>query len=79
MTLSIYAPTDWLEDSKIQMIENTKGRNQLKSKMNILSWDKTPEQLMIYFKNYKDKILMNTILTAPEKLAIFRQIVDMKA
>ena len=47
--------------------------------MNILKGDETPEQLMIYLKNFEDKILENTVSTAPEKLAILRQIVDMEA
>ena len=44
--------------------------------MNVLVGDETPEHLMIYLKNFEDKILKNTVLTAPEKFAILKRIVD---
>ena len=34
---------------------------------------------MIYLKNYKDKIYKSVVLTAPEKLAIPKQIIDKEA
>ena len=40
--------------------------------MYILQGAETPEQLMIYLKNYNDKTNKNLSLTAPEKLAIIK-------
>ena len=47
--------------------------------MKVLSGNETPEQLMIYLKNYEDKIYKNAVLTAPEKLTILKRIVDKEA
>ena len=47
--------------------------------MNVLSGNETPEQLMMYLKNYEDKIYKNTELSAPQKLAILKRIVDKEA
>ena len=74
----LFTPEEWPEDATTQMIKTTESRNKLKTKMNILSGDETPEQLMFYLKNFKDKILKNTVFTASEKLAVLRQIVNME-
>ena len=47
--------------------------------MKILSGTETPEQLMMYLKNFEDKIYKNIKLTAPEKFAILKRIVDKEA
>ena len=62
-----------------QTIKTTEGRNKLKSKMHILNEDEVPEQFMIWQKDFEDKILKNTTLTTPEKLAILQRLVDMEA
>lgn len=78
MTQFIYTPENWLENAKTQVIKTAEGRNKLKSKMNMLSGDQTPEQLMIYLKDFDDKIRKITALTAPEKLDILRPLVNME-
>ena len=72
----LFTPEEWPKDAPEQIIETTEGRNRLKSKMKGLSGNKTLEQLMMYLKNYEDKIYKNAVLTAPEKLAILKRIVD---
>ena len=47
--------------------------------MKVLSGNKTPEQLMMFLKNYEDKIYKNAVLSALEKLAILERIVDKEA
>ena len=47
--------------------------------MHILNRDEVPEQLMIRLKDFEHKILKNTTLNAPEKLAILQRLVDMDA
>ena len=47
--------------------------------MKILNSDEIPKQLMIWLKDFKDKILKNITLTQVEKLAILRRQVDMEA
>ena len=47
--------------------------------MKVLSGNETPEQLMMYLKNYEDKIYKNAVLTRLEKLAILKRIVDKDA
>ena len=79
MTQFICTLDDWSEDNKTQTVETTEGRKKLKSKMNILSSNETPEQLMIYLKDFKDKILKNIMLTTPDKLGILRRLVHMEA
>ena len=47
--------------------------------MKVLSGNETPEQLMMYLKNFEDKIYKNAVLTAQEKFAILKRIVDKEA
>ena len=47
--------------------------------MFILQGNETPEQLMIYLKNYNDKIYSNVPLTPLEKLAFLKRIIDKEA
>ena len=47
--------------------------------MKVLSGNETPEQLIMYQKNYEDKMYKNTVLSAPEKLAVLKRIVDKEA
>ena len=72
----LFTPEEWPKDVPEQIIETTEGRNRLKSKMKVLSGNETPEQLMMYLKNYEDKIYKNAVLTPLEKLAILKRIVD---
>ena len=67
------------EDAATQNIETTENGNKLKSKMNVLEGDETPEQLMIWFKDYNDKIMLNISLSAPAKLAFLRRLVSFEA
>ena len=46
------------------------------NKMFILQGNETPEQLMIYLKNYDDKIYNNVSLTPLKKLAFLKRIID---
>ena len=49
------------------------------NKMFILQGNETPEQLMIYLKNYDDKIYNSVSLTPLKKLAFLKRIVDKDA
>ena len=75
----LFTAEEWPKDAPEQIIETTEGRNRLRSKMKILSGTETPEQLMMYLKNFEDKIYKNIKLTAPEKFAILKRIVDKEA
>ena len=75
----LFTPEEWPKNAAEQIIETTEGRNRLKSKMKVLSGNKTPEQLMMYLKNFEDKIYKNALLTSPEKFTILKQIVDKEA
>ena len=75
----LFTPEEWPKDAPEQIIETTEGRNRLKSKMKVLSGNETPEQLMMYLKNYEDKIYKNTVLTSLDKLSILKRIVHKEA
>ena len=79
MTPFIYTPEKFAEDAATQNIGTTKNGSKLKSKMHLLNGDKVLEQLMIWLKNFEDKILKNVVLIVPAKLAIFQLLVDIKA
>ena len=70
MTPFIYMLEEFPEDVATQNIETTENGNKLKSKMHLLNRDELPEEPMIWLKDFKDKILKSTALTAPAKLAI---------
>ena len=63
-------PEEFPDDAATQMIETMENGSKLKSKMHLLIGDEVPEQLMIWLKDLKDKILKNTTLSLPAKLAI---------
>ena len=75
----LYSPEAWPDDAATQNIETTENGSKLKSKMRVLEGDETPEQLMIWLKDFEDKILKNVTLIAPAKLAILRRLVDFEA
>ena len=79
MSPFIYTPEEFPKDAATQMIETTENGSKLKSKIHLLNGDEVPEQLMIWLKDLKDKIIKNTTLTAPAKLAILWRLVDMEA
>ena len=74
----LFTPEEWPKDAPEQIIETTEGRNRLKSKKKVLSGNEAPEQLMMYLKNYEDKIYKNVVLTAPEKFAILKRLLTKK-
>ena len=75
----LYNPKAWPDDAATQNIKTTKNGSKLKSKMRLLEGDKVPEQLMVWLKDFEDKVLKNEILKAPGKLAILRRLVDFEA
>ena len=75
----LYTPEVWPDDAATQNIETTENGNKLKSKMRVLEGDETPEQYMIWLKDYEDKIMKNVSLSAPAKLAFLRRLVDFEA
>ena len=75
----LYTPEVWPDDAATQNIETTENGSKLKSKMRVLEGDETPEQFMIWLKDYEDKIIKNVTLSAPAKLAILRRLVDFEA
>ena len=75
----LYTPEAFPEDHPTQNIETTENGSKLKSKMRVLEGDEQPKQLMLWLKDYKDKILNNEVLKAPGKLAILRRLVDEEA
>ena len=79
MTPFVYTPEEFPKDASTQIIETTENGNKLKLKMHILNEDKVPEQLMIWLKDFKDKILNSTALTVPAKIVILQRLVDMEA
>ena len=72
MSPFLYKAELFPEDAATQNIETTENGNKLKSKMNVLEGDETPEQLMIWFKDFNDKIMLNLSLSAPAKLGFLR-------
>ena len=66
----IYTPEEFPNDAAKETIETTENGSKLKIKMHVLMGDEVPEQLMIWLKNLEDKILKNTTLSSPAKLAI---------
>ena len=70
MSPFIYTPEEFPDNAATQNIETTENGSKLKSKMHILMGDEVPEQLMIWLKDLEDKILKNTTLSLPTKLAI---------
>ena len=75
----LYSPEVWPDDVATQNIETTENGSKLKSKMLVLEGDETPEQFMIWLKDYEDKIIKNVTLSAPAKLAILRRFVNYEA
>ena len=49
----LYTPEVWPDDAATQNIETTENGNKLKSKMRVLKGDETPEQYMIWLKDYE--------------------------
>ena len=70
MTPFIYTPEEFPGDTATQNIETTENDSKLKSKMRVLNRNEMSEQLMIWLKDLRDKILKNAVLTEPKKLAI---------
>ena len=79
MSPFINTPEEFPEDAAKESIETTDNGSKLKTKMHVLMGDEVPEQLMIWLKNLEDKILKNTTLSLPSKLAILWRLVDMEA
>ena len=79
MSPFIYTPEEFPEDAATQMIETTESGSKLKSKMYLLNGDEVPEQLMIWFEDFEDKIIKNVTLSSPAKLNTLRRLVNMKA
>ena len=79
MTPFLYTTEEFPDDAASQMIETTENGSKLKSKMHLLIVDEVPEQLRIWLKDLEDKILRNTTLSSPAKLAILRRLVNMEA
>ena len=75
----LYILEVWPEDAATQNIETTKNGNKLKSKMRVLEGDEVPEQLMIWLKDFEDKIFKNISLSAPAKLAFLRRLIAYEA
>lgn len=55
------------------------GRNKLDKKNFILQGDGKSEQLMLWIKNYQNKIQKNILLSPTKNLAFFKQIIDKEA
>ena len=72
----LYTVEVWPDNASTQILKTTEGRNKLDNKMYILQGDEISEQLMIYLKNYDDKINKSVSLTTLEKLAFLKQIVN---
>ena len=79
ITPFLYMPELWPEDTATQNIETTENGNKLKLKMRVLEGDEVPDQLMIWLKDYEDKIFNNVSLSAPAKLGFLRRLVAFKA
>ena len=75
----LYVAEDWHKDAPTQLLKTREGRNKMDNKLFIRQGNKTPEQLMIYLKNYNGKINKNVSLTALEKLPFLKRIVNKEA
>ena len=73
----LYDAEEWDTTSPYQILKTTENGNKLDNKMYVLQGDETPEQLMLWIKNYNDKI--NVTLTPAARLTFLRRIVDKEA
>ena len=73
----LYDAEEWDTKSPSQILKTTENGNRIDSKMFILQGDETPEQLMLWIKNYNDKI--NVSLAPAARLTFLRRIVDKEA
>ena len=73
----LYEAEGWDVKAPSQILKTTENGNRLDNKMYILQGDETPEQLMLWIKNYNDKI--NVSLAPAARLTYLRRIVDKEA
>jgi hypothetical protein len=73
----LYDAECWETTAPSQTVKTTENGNRIDSKMYILQGDETPEQLMLWIKNYNDKI--NVSLAPAARLTFLRRIVDKEA
>jgi hypothetical protein len=73
----LYDAEEWDTTSPYQNLKTTENGNKLDNKMYVLQGDETPEQLMLWIKNYDDKI--NVSLAPAARLTFLRRIVDKEA
>ncbi|OEU21421.1 hypothetical protein FRACYDRAFT_235044 [Fragilariopsis cylindrus CCMP1102] len=73
----LYDAEEWDTKSPSQILKTTENGNRIDNKMYILQGDETPEQLMLWIKNYNDKI--NVALAPAARLTFLRRIVDKEA
>ena len=74
--LFLYETKTWDKKALTQIIKTTEGKSKLDNKMYVLQRDKTSEQLMLWLKNYDDKIKKNSSLSPAEKQAFLKCNVD---
>ena len=76
----LYDAEEWDTTSPSQILKTTENGNKLDNKMFLLQGDRTPEQLMLWIKNFHDKIDNNaSTLTPAARLTFLRRIVDKEA
>jgi hypothetical protein len=73
----LYEAEGWDTKAPSQILKTTENGNRLDNKMYILQGDETPEQLMLWIKNYDNKI--NVSLAPAARLTFLRRIVDKEA
>ena len=76
----LYEAEGWDTKAPSQILKTTENGNKLDNKMFVLQGDETPEQLMLWIKNFHDKIDNNaSSLTPAARLTYLRRIVDKEA
>ena len=64
----LYDAECWDTAAPSQILKTTENGSKLDNKMYVLQGDETPEQLMLWIKNYNDKIGSNDSLTPAARL-----------
>ena len=75
----LYDAEYWDTTAPSQILKTTENGGKLDNKMYVLQGDETPEQLVLWIKNYNDKIDSNVSLTPAARLTFLRRIVDKEA
>lgn len=72
----LYKAETWDKKASTQILKTSTCQTKLDIKTYVLQGNKTPEQLILWLKNYDNKINKNMLLSLAEKLAMLKRIVN---